>query len=89
MTKNELKRFNDQYASHLRILKLQGKAEKTIESYSRAVRRLRDHFDCCPDKVPPKQLEIYFSYLVDTKSWSTVKVNVIKLRTYHYKYLKI
>lgn len=79
MTKNELKRFNDQYASHLRILKLQGKAEKTIESYSRAVRRLRDHFDCCPDKVPPKQLEIYFSYLVDTKSWSTVKVDRLGL----------
>ena len=75
MTKKELKRFNELYATHLRMLKLQGKAQKTIDAYSRAVRRVKDHFDCCPDKLSPKQLEIYFSFLVDTKSWSTVKID--------------
>lgn len=75
MTKKELKRFNELYATHLRMLKLQGKIQKTIDAYSRAVRRVKDHFDCCPDKLSPKQLEIYFSFLVDTKSWSTVKID--------------
>lgn len=79
MTKKELKRFNELYKRHQRLLKLQGKAQKTIDAYSRAVRRVKDHFDCCPDKVSTKQLEIYFSYLVDTKSWSTVKVDRLGL----------
>ncbi len=57
------------------MLKLQGKSEKTRDAYARAIRRLRDHFDCCPDKLTPKQLESYFAQLVETHSWSTVKVD--------------
>jgi len=34
-------------------------AEKTIDAYSRAIRRVRDYFDCCPDKLKPEQLEQY------------------------------
>nr|WP_231716582.1 hypothetical protein [Desulfosarcina alkanivorans] len=33
------------------MLKLQGKSEKTRDAYARAIRRLRDHFGCCPDKL--------------------------------------
>jgi integrase/recombinase XerD len=71
----EEKRFNGLYQRHLRLLKLQGKSQKTIDAYSRAVRRVSGHFDCCPDKLTPEQLEIYFSKLVDSHSWSTVKVD--------------
>lgn len=75
MTPSEQSRFDDLYQCHLRLLKLQGKSDKTIDVYARAVRRLARHFDCCPDRLTPKQLELYFGELVDSHSWSTVKVD--------------
>jgi len=75
MTPTEVKRFNKLYQRHLRLLKLQGKSQKTIDAYSRAVRRIRDHFDCCPDQLTLDQLETYFGELVETHSWSTVKID--------------
>jgi site-specific recombinase XerD len=75
MDSKETKRFEKLYQRHLRMLKLQGKSEKTRDAYARAIRRLRDHFDCSPDKIIPKQFESYFAQLVDTHSWSTVKVD--------------
>ena len=75
MTEKEVKRFNKLYERHRRLLKLQGKAPKTIEAYSRALRRLREYFDCCPDKLKPEQFEVYFSDLVESHSWSTVKID--------------
>ena len=75
MEKAEVNRFNKLYQRHLGLLKLQGKSQKTIDAYSRSIRRVRDHFDCCPDKLTPEQLESYFGQLVDTHSWSTVKID--------------
>jgi len=75
MDPKETKRFDKLYQRHLQMLKLQGKSAKTRDAYARAIRRLRDHFDCCPDKLTPKQLESYFAQLVETHSWSTVKVD--------------
>ncbi|MCP4681705.1 MAG: tyrosine-type recombinase/integrase, partial [Desulfobacterales bacterium] len=71
----EAKRFNELYQRHLDLLKLQGKSQKTIDAYSRAVRRVSGHFDCCPDQLTQKQLETYFGQLVDSHSWSTVKID--------------
>jgi len=75
MTPTEVNRFNKLYQRHLRLLKLQGKSQKTIDAYSRSVRRVRDYFDCCPDQLTPEQLETYFGELVDSHSWSTVKID--------------
>ncbi len=75
MNQTEVNRFKKLYQRHLRSLKLQGKSQKTIDAYSRAVRRISEHFDCCPDQLTPEQLEIYFGELVDSHSWSTVKVD--------------
>lgn len=75
MKSTEVNRFNSLYQRHLRLLKLQGKSQKTIDAYSRSVRRVRDYFDCCPDKLTPEQLETYFGELVDSHSWSTVKID--------------
>lgn len=75
MISSEQSRFDDLYQRHLRMLKLQGKSDKTIDVYARAVRRVSEHFDCCPDRLTPEQLEIYFGQLVDSHSWSTVKVD--------------
>jgi integrase len=74
MNKKETKRFNDLYQRHLRQLKLQGKSKGTIDCYARAVRRVSQHFDCCPDQLSPDQLEIYFSQFIQTHSWSSVKI---------------
>ena len=75
MKNAEVNRFNRLYQRHLELLKLQGKSQKTIDAYSRAIRRIRDYFDCCPDQLNPEQLEAYFSRLVDSHSWSTVKID--------------
>ena len=80
MNKKETERFNDLYERHLRLLKLQGKSQSTIDAYSRAVRRITEHFDCCPDQLTPDQLEQYFSDLVESHSWSTVKVDRLGLQ---------
>ncbi len=73
MNEAETKRFDELYQRHLRLLKLQGKAAKTIDAYSRAVRRISGHFDCCPDQLTLEQREQFFSDLVESHSWSTVR----------------
>jgi hypothetical protein len=75
MNPTETKRFNELYQHHLRMLKLQGKSLKTIDAYARAVRRISAYFDCCPDQLTLEQREHYFSDLVASHSWRTVKVD--------------
>ena len=89
MDLTEVNRFNELYQRHLRLLKLQGKSQKTIEAYSRAIRRVSEHFDCCPDQLTQQQLEIYFAGLVDSHSWSTVKVDRNGLQFYWRYVLKL
>ncbi len=38
--------FNNYYRKHLKLLKLGGMQPKTIEAYSRAIRRIGNYFDC-------------------------------------------
>ena len=75
MNQADTNRFNELYQRHLRLLKLQGKSQKTIDAYARAVRRISEHFDCCPDQLTLQQREKFFSDLVESHSWSTVKVD--------------
>jgi len=75
MNPNEVNRFNKLYQCHLRLLKLQGKSKKTIDAYSRAIRRVREYFGCCPDQLTQEQFEMYFADLVASHSWSTVKID--------------
>jgi len=75
MNSREQNRFDDLYDRHLRALKLQGLSDKTIDAYARALRRVSQSFDCCPDRLSTEQLAVYFAELVDSHSWSTVKVD--------------
>ena len=68
-------RFIEHDQRHLGLLRLQGKSQKTIDAYARAVRRIREHFDCCPDQLTLKQREPYFSDLVKSHSWIPVKID--------------
>ena len=89
MKQAEAHRFNELYQRHLRLLKLQGKSQKTIDAYSRAVRRISEYFDCCPDQLTLEQREKYFSKLVEFRSWSTVKVDRLGLQFYWKHVLKL
>lgn len=55
-------------------LKLQGLRPSTIDGYSRAIRKISEYFDCCPGTLTKDQFKTYFSHLVDTRSWSMVKI---------------
>jgi len=68
-------RFAGLYRRHLRALKLQGMSDSTIDVYARAGRRVAQFYDCCPDRLTTEQLEVYFAELIESHSWSTVKVD--------------
>jgi len=71
----EQARFNPLYEQMLQALKLQGKRPKTIEAYSRAVRRIAGLFERCPDTLSAVELKTYFATLLETHSWSTIKLD--------------
>lgn len=62
----EQARFNTLYHEHVRALKLKGHADKTIEAYSQAVRRLTEYLGRCPDEVTKDELDAYFARLIET-----------------------
>jgi len=74
MNQQEQTRFNLLYQTCLRELTLQGKSDRTVEMYSRSIRKVSEYFDGCPDNLTKSQLKEYFHYLVQHKSWSAVKV---------------
>lgn len=74
--------FNTNYQQLLKCLKLQGKADKTIDAYSRALRRVVSHFDRLPETLTPDDLKDYFAALVVSHSWSTVKIDRLGLQFY-------
>ena len=75
--------FDHQYQRHLKHLKLKGLQRKTIEAYSRAVRRAGDTFAYQIDDLTVGQLTDYFSDRVASHSWSTVKPDLYGLKFYY------
>lgn len=75
MNKAQQKKYQSLYQQHVNALRRQGKSHTTIDVYSRAVRRITAYFDRCPDRLSNDDLKDYFSSLVQTHSWSTVKVD--------------
>jgi|GEM_PF-1831402 len=68
--------FDRQYQTHLKHLKLKGLQPKTIEAYSRAIRLIGKRFDHQIDSLTEPQLTNYFTELLATHSWSTVKLDL-------------
>jgi len=75
MTPREQSRFDDLYRENLKCLKLQGKADKTVDVYSRALRRVVEKTGRSPHRLTPTDFKNYFAELVDSYSWSTVKID--------------
>ena len=75
MDTQQQKRYELLYQHHLDNLKLQGKRPATIDAYSRAVRRVTQYLDSPPDTITHQQLKAYFRQLINTHSWSTIKLD--------------
>ena len=83
MNPTEQTRFDPLYAAMLRALKLQGKARATQDGYSRGVRRIATYFNRCPDNLTAEELRIYFADLLETHSWSTIKLDRCGLQFFY------
>jgi len=75
--------FDQQYQSHLKHLKLKGLQPKTIDAYARAIRRVGAYFDHRIDALTEAQLTDYFTDLIGTHSWTTVKLDLYGLKFYY------
>ena len=80
--------FNEHYQRHLKHLKLKGLQPKTIDAYSRAIRRIGKHFDQEIDNLSEGQLRDYFTDLLASHSWSAVKLDLYGLKFYTTHVLK-
>jgi site-specific recombinase XerD len=75
--------FQRNYQRHLQHLKLKGLQPKTIDAYSRAIRRMGERFDGRIDNLSEQQLTDYFTDLLASHSWSTVKLDLYGLKFYY------
>lgn len=83
MTTIATEHFDRQYQTHLKHLKLKGLQPKTVEAYSRAIRRIGEYFVHQIDDLTAAQLTDYFTDLVASHSWSTVKLDLYGLKFYY------
>lgn len=83
MTPSIESKFNHYYAQHCKHLKLKGLQPKTIEAYSRAIRRIGGYFDGHLDDLSQDQLLDYFHALLERLSWSAVKLDLYGLKFFY------
>jgi site-specific recombinase XerD len=76
-------KFKQNYARHLQHLKLKGLQPKTIEAYSRAIRRIGARFEHQIDSLSEQQLTDFFTELLASHSWSAVKLDLYGLKFYY------
>lgn len=75
--------FKQNYQIHLKHLKLKGLQPKTIEAYARAIRRVGEYFDEQIEDLSEAQLTDYFTDLLASHSWSSVKLDLYGLKFYY------
>jgi site-specific recombinase XerD len=80
--------FIKYYQKHLKCLRLAGMQPKTVEAYSRAIRRIGNFFDCRIDNLSSDQMLDYFTELLDSHSWPTVKLDLYGLKFFYTNVLK-
>lgn len=74
MNDYEKQQFATNYDKYERLLILQGYSKATVNNYTRGIRRLADWCGHCPDqRLTKANFESYFSQLLQTHSWSTIK----------------
>jgi len=75
--------FTQDYEKHLQHLRLKGCQPKTIDAYSRAVRRIGGYFEHEINDLSEQQLMDYFVKLLGTHSWSAVKLDLYGLKFFY------
>jgi len=75
--------FNHFYERHCKHLELKGLQPKTIEAYTRAIRRIGQYFNYEIEHLTQDQLVDYFHDLLGTHSWSTVKLDLYGLKFFY------
>ena len=85
---NRPDQFNQLYDKHVKHLHLQGMRAKTIDAYSRGIRRLGSHFNYKIESLTEDQLLDYFSALLQSHSISTVKLDLYGLKFFYVHVLK-
>jgi integrase/recombinase XerD len=83
MTSSSKPNFKQNYQTLLKHLKLKGLQPKTIEAYSRAIRRIGAYFDHQINDLSEQQLTDYFTDLLESHSWSAVKLDLYGLKFYY------
>jgi len=76
-------KFKRNYQTHLKHLRLKGLQPKTIEAYARGIRRIGAYFDHQIDDLSEQQLIDYFTDLLESHSWSAVKLDLYGLKFYY------
>ena len=86
MTTSLETRFNQDYQKLLQHLTLKGLQPSTIDAYSRAIRRVCNHFNYHIYDLTEQQLVDFFVDLRSTHSWSAVKQDLYGLK-FFYRYV--
>ena len=81
-------KFKTYYEQHCKHLKLKGLRPKTIDAYSRAIRRIGAYFNYRMDDLTQDELLDYFHQLKERASWSTVKLDLYGLKFFYTHVLK-
>jgi integrase/recombinase XerD len=81
-------KFRRIYEKHCKLLKLNGLQPKTIDAYSRAIRRIGERFEYELEDLSFDQLTDYFTDLLDSHSWSAVKLDLYGLKFFYTQVLK-
>jgi len=80
--------FKHDYEMLLQHLRLKGLQPKTIDAYSRGMRRIGLYFDLQVYDLSEQQLIDYFSNLLTTHSWSAVKLDLYGLKFFYQHVLR-
>jgi len=78
--------YKKNYDTHLKHLELKGLRPKTHEAYARTIRRVGKYFDYQITDLTDDQLLNYFTSLLKSHSWSTVKLDLYGLK-FFYRYV--
>lgn len=68
--------MEDYFQNSINALQLNGKGDRTQESYTRALRQLVEHYNKSPEEIDEKELENYFLHRRNVDEW---KPNTLKI----------
>ena len=71
------------YDKQVKCLRLAGYQRKTIEAYTRSLRRIGNYFNGRIDNLTDDQLLDYFTEVVEHYSWSTLKLDIHGLKFFY------